>query len=486
MSRILIVDDESGARYGARRLLETAGHEVTEASSGEEMMKILARQDAECILLDYQMGIGMDGLATLAALQQKSGAPPVVLFTAQGSERIAVEAMRRGAFDYLTKPADADELVMVLERAISFTRTRSENELLREESDRQNPSRELLGASVAMRKLRDDLAHMAPSKSSVMVLGESGTGKEMAARFIHDRSGRTGLFVPVNCGALPASLVESELFGHERGAFTGAATSRIGRIRQANCGTLFLDEIGDMPLEAQIRLLRVLEDRSVEPLGASRSVSVDIRVIAATHRDLRQLVAEGKFREDLFYRLEVLMVSMPPLRERPGDVLLLARTFLRHYAGNRPLEFSPSAETVLARWIWPGNVRELRNVVERASVLCRGESIGPELLGLPAEAMDAPRQAPALAAAEPATEAAHGSEVNDGGMIRLTPVSVDLPFREAKLQVVDEFERRFVSYHLDRNGGNISRTAITVDMHRQSLQQKLRDLGMGRSGSEEE
>ncbi len=478
MSRILVVDDESGARYGARRLLEGAGHTVTEAASGEEMLQILAHADADCVLLDYQMGTGLDGLATLAALQQKSGAPPVVLFTAQGSERIAVEAMRRGAFDYLTKPADADELVMVLERAVAYARTRTENELLREESDRQKPSRDLLGNSVAMKRLRDDLMLMAPAGSSVLLLGESGTGKEMAARFLHDHSGRTGPFVAVNCGALPATLVESELFGHEKGAFTGAATSRAGKIRQAHGGTLFLDEIGDMPLEAQVRLLRVLEERTVEPLGSGRTVSVDIRVVAATHRDLKQRVAEGRFREDLYYRLEVLTVAIPPLRERPGDALLLARTFLRHYAGNRRLEFSPSAETVLIRWIWPGNVRELRNVVERACVLCRAESIGPELLGLPPEALGHPGQA----AAEPTT----GLAAEEEGILHLAPIPVDMPFRLAKIRVVEEFERRFVAHHLERCGGNVSRAAAALDMHRQSLQQKLRDLGLGRAGSDEE
>ncbi len=481
MSRILIVDDESGARYGARRLLESAGHTVSEAGSGEEMIQILSRHDADCVLLDYQMGGGMDGLASLAALQQKSGAPPVVLFTAQGSERIAVEAMRRGAFDYLTKPADADELVMVLERAVTFAKTRNENELLREESERSKPSRDLLGNSPAMKKLRDNLTLMAPALSSVMLLGESGTGKEMAARYLHNSSGRNGPFVPVNCGALPATLVESELFGHEKGAFTGAVAARMGKIRQAHGGTLFLDEIGDMPLEAQVRLLRVLEERTVEPLGSNRMVEVDIRVVAATHRDLKQHVAEGKFREDLYYRLEVLTVVIPPLRERPGDALQLARTFLRHYAGNRTLEFSPSAETMLVRWIWPGNVRELRNVVERACVLCRGDSIGPELLGLPPEASGPAGQQPVLAAAEPVAVGAP-----DDGLIRLSPISVDLPFRQAKVQVVDEFERRFVAHHMDRSGGNISKAAAALDMHRQSLQQKLRDLGLSRMGGEEE
>ena len=322
-----------------------------------------------------------------------------------------------------------------------------------------------------MRCLREDLAHVAPSASSVLLLGESGTGKEMAARFLHERSRRKGLFVPVNCGALPAALVESELFGHEKGAFTGASGARPGRVRQAHEGTLFLDEIGDMPPEAQVRLLRVLEERVVEPVGSDRAVSVDIRVVAATHRDLRRMVSEGRFREDLLYRLDVLTMEMPPLRERPGDVLLLARRFLRHYAGGRRLEFSPEAESVLSRWSWPGNVRELRNVVERASVLVRKDVVGPEHLGL------APRSAPFPERGQHRLFA----EEDQTGFLRVSPVSSDLPFREAKQRVVDEFERKFISLHLERSGNNLSKAALTLDMHRQSLQQKMKELGMART-----
>lgn len=472
--RFLVVDDESAARYGARRLLESAGHEVTEAVSAEEMLSALSRRDFDAVLLDFQMG-GMDGLAALAQLQSRSGAPPVVFFTAQGSEKVAVEAMRRGASDYLTKPADADELVFVLERAANLGRERTAHELLRSEADGAKPARELLGGSSVMRKLREDLALMAPANSSVLLLGESGTGKEMVARFLHERSKRGGPFVAVNCGALPSTLVEAELFGYEKGAFTGASGARPGRIRQAHGGTLFLDEIGDMPMEAQIRLLRVLEERTVEPLGADRAIEVDIRVVAATHRDLRSMVAEGRFREDLLYRLDVLAVQIPPLRERPGDALLLANQFLKHFAGSRAMSFSPAAESVLETWSWPGNVRELRNVVERASVLCRGESIGPDLLGL------APRGAApvtVVAAARAEDPAASGR------FLRVAPVSLDLPFRDAKQQVVDEFERKFVLFHLEGCGNNVSKAAQALDMHRQSLQQKMKDLGISRPDTE--
>lgn len=473
MSRILITDDEAAARYGARRLLEGAGHQVTEASSGEEMLAITAKRDFDVVLLDHQMG-GMSGLEALQALQERSGAPPVVFFTAQGSERVAVEAMRRGAFDYLSKPADADELVMVLERAATISRERVEHELLRRESDGARPSREILGDSPAMKRMCAELQQMAPSASTVLLLGESGTGKEMIARFLHDNSRRKGPFVAVNCGALPATLVEAELFGHEKGAFTGATAARPGRIRQAHGGTLFLDEIGDMPLEAQVRLLRTLEERVVEPLGSDRSVEVDIRVVAATHRDLRQMVSEGKFREDLLYRLDVLVVQIPPLRERCGDVLLLARRFLRHYAGTRRIEFSPAAEALLARWTWPGNVRELRNVVERASVLARTDSVGTEHLGL----------SPKIASAPPLPLEALTAEESQDGLLALTPVSLDIPFREAKQRVIDEFERRFINHHLEKNDNVLVRTAQTLDMHRQTLQQKLRDLGISRPESE--
>jgi len=456
--------------------LESAGHEVAEAGSGEDCLRLIASRGFDAVLLDYQMG-GIDGLAVLSALSLKASAPPVVLFTAQGNERIAVEAMRKGAHDYLVKPADPDELVMVLERAAAFGRSRDEAERLREELDSRRPTKNLVGESPAMKRLMDDLALMGPATASVLLLGESGTGKEMVARRLHDLSGRKGPFVAVNCGALPASLLEAELFGHEKGAFTGALTAKIGKVRQADGGTLFLDEIGDMPLEAQTRLLRVLEERQVEPLGASRPVEVDIRVVAATHRDLNAMCAEGRFRADLRYRLEVLVVNLPPLRERGRDVLLLAQAFLAHYAGSRKLEFSPSAEAALVTYPWPGNVRELRNVVERGCVLARSPQVGPEVLGisivggfaLPPSAKDAPAEEP----------------VPDG-WISLPPVRNDISFREAKAMVVDDFERRFIQLHLEKSGGNVSKAATALDMHRQSLQQKIKDLGMARFPGEDE
>ncbi|MBK8800616.1 MAG: sigma-54-dependent Fis family transcriptional regulator [Fibrobacteres bacterium] len=466
--KFLVVDDETGARYGARRLLESAGHQVVEAASGEEMLALSPAKPFDAILLDYQMD-PMDGLTALSALAGRAGAPPVVFFTAQGSERVAVEAMRKGATDYLTKPADADELVMVLERAASLGRERTTLDLLQRETDSSRPTRELLGDSPAMRSMREDLALMAPTASSVLLLGESGTGKEMIARFLHERSGRTGPFVAVNCGALPTTLVEAELFGHEKGAFTGATSARPGRIRQSHQGTLFLDEIGDMPWEAQVRLLRVLEERIVEPLGSERTIEVDIRVVAATHRDLHALVAEGRFRQDLLYRLDVLSVRIPPLRERPGDALVLARQFLRHYAGNRPLEFSPAAESAIDRAQWAGNVRELRNAVERSCVLVRGRQITPELLGVGPE--------------RTRSQVADSLE-GTPGWLGIAPVSVELPFREAKQQVMEEFERKFISHHLEACGNNVSKAAQALDMHRQSLQQKMKDLGMVRLDAE--
>ena len=482
MSRFLVVDDETAARYGARRLLESAGHEVSEAESGEDCLRAVASRGFDAILLDYQMG-GMDGLAVLAALALRPSAPPVVLFTAQGNEKVAVEAMRKGAHDYLVKPADPDELVLVLERAAAFGRSRDETERLREEIESRRPTRGVLGESAAMKRLLDDLSLMGPSTASVLLRGESGTGKEMVARRLHELSGRKGPFVAVNCGALPASLLEAELFGHEKGAFTGALAAKVGKVRQADGGTLFLDEIGDMPLEAQTRLLRVLEERQVEPIGASRPVEVDIRVVAATHRDLVAMGAEGRFRDDLRYRLEVLVVTLPPLRERDRDVLLLAKAFLAHYAGARKLEFSPSAEATLMAYAWPGNVRELRNVVERGCVLARSSQVGPEVLGLPVGpvAPFAAFQPPAMDG-PPATERLPDPE----GWISVPSVRGDLPFREAKSLVVDEFERRFIQWHLERTNGNVSRAAAALDMHRQSLQQKIKDLGLARVAGDDE
>jgi len=483
MSRFLVVDDEAAARYGARRLLTSAGHEVVEASSGEDCLRATASRSFDAVLLDFQMG-GMDGLAVLSALSQRPSAPPVVLFTAQGNEKVAVEAMRRGAHDYLVKPADPDELVMVLERAAAFGRSRAETERLREELESRRPQIGVLGESPSMRRLLEDIALMGPATASVLLLGESGTGKEMVARRLHELSGRKGPFVAVNCGALPSSLLEAELFGHEKGAFTGAQAAKIGKVRQADGGTLFLDEIGDMPLEAQTRLLRVLEERQVEPVGSSQPVEVDIRVIAATHRDLQAMGAEGRFRDDLRYRLEVLVVRIPALRERGQDVLLLARAFLAHYAGQRPLRFSARAEKALLAYDWRGNVRELRNVVERASVLARADEVGPEVLGLPASATGAVLPDLAELPAPPDDPAPVPTAAE--GWLALPPVRCDLPFREAKALVVDDFERRFIQMHLEKSGGNVSRAAATLEMHRQSLQQKIRDLGMTRFSGDDE
>jgi DNA-binding NtrC family response regulator len=473
--RVLLVDDEAAARYGARRLLESAGHEVVEAASGEDCLTCLSLSRAEVILLDYQLGGGMDGLGVLAALKERPHAPPVVLFTAQGSERIAVEALKSGAWDYLVKPASPDELVLTLERAGEHFRATRENRQLRDEVAQLRP-KGLVGESAGMKLLRDQISLVGPSPANVLILGESGTGKEVVARALHEASKRTGPFVAVNCGALPASLVESELFGHEKGAFTGALTEREGRIRQADGGTIFLDEIGDMPLEAQVRLLRVLEDRVVEPLGGSRTVPVDIRVLAATHRDLRQMVAEGRFREDLFFRLDVMSLHLSPLRSRGQDILSIAATLLEKLTPGQKLSMSPKAESALLQYPWPGNVRELRNVMERASILCRGGEIGPEHLMLPQLQRVAP---------EPAKVKDMDAEPGPDGTLTLPAISLSLSFREAKNQLVDAFERAFIQGKFEECGRNVSRTAQVLDMHRQSLQQKLKDLGISRSAEEE-
>ena len=473
--RVLLVDDEAAARYGARRLLESAGHEVAEADSGEACLACLDLSKADAILLDYQLGGGLDGLGVLAALKERPFAPPVVLFTAQGSERIAVEAIKNGAWDYLVKPAGPEELVLTLERAGRHFRATRENRRLRDEMARLHP-KGLVGDANSMRLLREQISLVGPSPANVLILGESGTGKEVVARALHEASGREGPFVAVNCGALPASLVESELFGHEKGAFTGAATEREGRIRQADGGTVFLDEIGDMPLEAQVRLLRVLEDRVVEPLGGSRSIPVDIRVLAATHRDLRQMASEGRFREDLFFRLDVMSLHLAPLRERGRDILAIAASLLEKMAPGQELSLSPKAESALLRYAWPGNVRELRNVMERASILCRGGEIGPEHLMLPT---------PPSAVPEPARSRDPEVDPGPGGMLCLPGIPLALSFREAKTQLVDTFERVFIQAKFEECGGNVSRTAQVLDMHRQSLQQKLKDLGISRNSQEE-
>src|SRR5919202_5904028 len=378
--RVLVVDDEEAARYGIRRALG-GDYDIKEAGSVEEARAALAAGAPDLLLLDVNLPGegGLDFLRELAGAGERS--PLVIMVTAYGSERKAVEAIKTGAHDYLSKPFEIEDLRLVVKNALETVRLRRENQTLRRRIELEATSHgSLLGNSEAMQRVRAMIEKVAETDATVLVRGESGTGKELVACELHERSSirRRGQFVAVNCAALPSELIESELFGHEKGAFTGAAARRQGKFEQANGGTLFLDEIGDMSAGVQAKLLRALEERRIERLGGTESIPVDVRIVSATHRPLEQEIAAGNFRADLFYRLRVVTIDIAPLRERREDIPLLAESFARQAAERYNLPARPIGQSALRRLIeyeWPGNVRELRNTIERAAIMAEGDEL---------------------------------------------------------------------------------------------------------------
>ena len=470
--RVLVVDDEEAARYGMRRALGGFNYEVEEAGGVEQARAAVAARRPDLILLDVNLpGVsGLEYLRELAAEGER--APLVVMVTAYGSERVAVEAIKSGAYDYLSKPFEIEDLRLVVKNALETVGLRRENRSLRQRIELEGAQRgTLIGASEAMGRVRSLIEKVAETDATVLVRGESGTGKELVARELHERSShrRRGAFVAVNCAALPSELIESELFGHEKGAFTGAAARRRGKFEQADGGTLFLDEIGDMSANVQAKLLRALEERRIERLGGSDSIPVDVRIVSATHRPLEQEIERGGFRADLFYRLQVVTVEIPPLRERREDIPVLAETFARQAAeryGLPPRSLAASALRRLVEYHWPGNVRELRNAVERAMILAGGDEVGARDLPEEVGGGGKPPSKEAAAAAAPAPAAEPGALA--------VPFTSD--FREDRR----EFERRYIARCLEETGGNVTRAASILGMHRQSLQHKLRELGLAR------
>jgi DNA-binding NtrC family response regulator len=441
--RILLVDDDPGVLKGLRGLLSDEGFSPVEARSAAEALRLLDApgQPPALMLLDLRMP-GETGLELLARLPRPLPVPVVVL-SGEASPAEAVQALKLGATDFVEKPPSPERLLTALRNALALGELREEQQRLREELARPG---HLVGDSPAMEALRTLIARVGPSDAAILITGETGTGKERVARALHLASGRKGRLVAVNCAAIPSTLLESELFGHERGAFSGATARRLGRIEQAHGGTLFLDELGDMPLELQAKLLRVLETKEVERLGGGLPVPVNVRILAATHRDL---VREGRFRQDLYFRLNVMPLTLPPLRERPEDLLPLARAFAAELAGpNVPLVLAPGAEEALRAWPWPGNVRELRNYVERQNLL-RGE--GP--LTLTPESLTG---AAALTAAAP-TRLVLGQK----------------SYREH----VDDFERSLIKAALEE-GGSIAGAARLLQVDRGNLHRRLKALGI--------
>jgi DNA-binding NtrC family response regulator len=440
--RILIVDDEVNARTALVELLRDEGYTVEAAADAFKALGKVADFAPDLVVTDLKMP-GMDGLQLLAKLHEGDADLPVIVMTAFGEVETAVKAMRSGARDYLSKPVNVGELSVVVARELEQRRLRAETGLLRARLSEKYSFSNIIGSSAPMQAVFKTVAQIAPSRASVLITGESGTGKELIAAAIHERSPRgKGPFVKLHCAALAESLLESELFGHERGSFTGAQNRRDGRFFQANNGTLFLDEIGEISPAVQVKLLRFLQEREFERVGGNETISVDVRVLAATNRNLQQMVAEGKFREDLFYRLNVITIEMPALRERPSDVPLLASFFLRKYAADNGKEvrgFSPEALDLLTGYAWPGNVRELENVIERAVVLAQSAEV---------VAADLPAHLGA-------TRIRSGIQIPGATM--------------------DEIERYAITKTLEATGGSTSRAAEMLNISVRKIQYKLHE-----------
>jgi DNA-binding NtrC family response regulator len=459
MKTILIVDDEPAARYGLRRALESK-YRVAEADSAEAAREALTREQPDLLLLDVVLP-GQSGIEFLRWMREQGSGIPVLMVSALDTAKAAVEALQFGAADYLVKGFELEELRQRVANLLKLASLEKENDTLRRRLTKEGQFGQMIGRTAEMRRAFDVAERVAPTDTTVLILGESGTGKDLLAQEIHARSPRAGkAFVAVNCAALPETLIESELFGYERGAFTGAAQQKKGKFELATGGTLFLDEIGDMNPGTQAKVLRALENRTIERLGGTQGIPVDVRVISATHRDLPSEIRAGKFREDLFYRLRVVTIELPPLRAHKADLPVLADSFLQMHAARlgRAARLTREAIAAIERYDWPGNVRELKNALERSLVLCRGEEIG--IADLPEEV--------AVGEALVRKTSANG---NDNGLD-------ERDFREAKRK----FEVAYLTKQLAEHRWNVSRTAATIGLHRQSLQEKLRELGIRRPG----
>jgi two-component system, NtrC family, nitrogen regulation response regulator NtrX len=445
---ILIVDDETGIRESLGALLREEGFEVSSTASAEECLALLEQRHYDLLLLDVWLP-QMDGLAALDRIQSRDDAPMVVMISGHGNIETAVRATKLGAFDFVEKPLSIEKISLVLRNAVEYLRLETENRRLRAELEERH---QILGVSIPMKALRQQIALTAPTNGRVLIYGESGTGKELVARALHDSSPRATMpFVEVNCAAIPEELIESELFGHRKGSFTGASEDKTGKFQKADGGTLFLDEVGDMSLKTQAKVLRVLEEQRVEPIGSRQPVTVDVRVIAATNKKLEEEIARNQFREDLFYRLNVIPFYVPALRERTEDVPILAAHFLGEFCqeyGRKPKEFSTPAVDVLMGYPWPGNVRELKNLVERLVIICPSTRIEPH--HLPPE------------------------------IFRGASKSPQKPY-ESLHEARSAYEREFVLRKLEENRWNMTRAAHALGLERSHLYRKMRSLGIAPS-----
>jgi two-component system nitrogen regulation response regulator NtrX len=449
---ILIVDDEPGVRSSLAGVLRDEGYSVEAVPTGEACLDRVTRGGVDLILLDVWLP-GMDGLVTLARLRERQVDAQIVLISGHGNIESAVKAIKMGAYDFVEKPLSLDKTLLVVRNALRQQRLEAENRVLRAKVDR---TQTMVGESHAMRQLREQVAMAAPTNGRVLIYGENGTGKELVARTVHGLSRRrAATFVEVNCAAIPEELIESELFGHVRGAFTGAVADRRGKFEIADGGTIFLDEIGDMSIKTQAKVLRVLQEQTMEPVGGTNQIKVDARVLAATNKDLQAEIRAGNFREDLYFRLNVIPIFVPPLRDRQEDIPLLADHFMAEFAreyGRRVKTFEVGATAALQRYAWPGNVRELRNLIERLMIMVPGDSIAAHDVGfLDQNAAAQPGAAPSAAE-------------------RLT-------LHEAR----ERFERDLILRTLAEQQGNMSRTAEVLGVERSNLYRKMRAFGIAPS-----
>lgn len=444
---ILAVDDEPHMRRLLEISLRQAGYRALSAGNGREALALIQEQQIDLVVSDLHMP-GMSGLVLLENLRKQYERLPFIMVTAQGEIKTAVEAMKLGASDYILRPFELETLEIAIKKALAVNRIQLENSFLKETS--QPPVTGLIGDSDCMQSLKQMIQQIAPERATVFVVGETGTGKELVAKALHDASSRKSeLFVAVNCAAIPADILESELFGHEKGAFTGAVKERVGKFELANGGTLFLDEITEMPIQLQSKLLRVLQENIVEKLGGNRQITLDVRVVAATNRDPLQAVKEGKLREDLYYRLNVIQLQVPPLRDRGHDISLLADYFL----GKRQSQLSESARLCLQQYRWPGNVRELENILERAAILAGNQTIQPQHL---------PADIAQPVASVTSTPAQAESAANDLSIPRATEL----------------IERRLILQALDACQGNKTKAAKLLEISERSLWNKLNQYGL--------
>ena len=450
-ARILVVDDEAEIRRSVRMILEYEGYDVQEASSGPEALALVEREPPDLVFLDIKMP-GVDGLEVLEKIKQTNETLPVVIISGHGTVSTAVEATKLGAFDFIEKPLASERVLVTIKNALDRTRLQDENRSLKRAVEARY---QMVGDSPVLRHIWDAIKRAAPTNATVLLLGESGVGKELIARAIHRNSLRSReRFVQVNCAAIPEELIESELFGHEKGSFTGATEKQIGKFEQADRGTIFLDEVGDMSAKTQAKVLRVLQEGEVERLGSARTIKVDVRVIAATNKDLEAEIERGSFREDLYFRLSVIPITVPPLRERREDIPALVRHFADLFSrdnNRRAQRFTPAALEVMQKARWKGNVRELRNTVERLLIMTPGDTIDADDL------RDVVRAETKIAVAE-----TPGNHVAPGTL------------REFK----ELAERKFLVEKLRENAWNISKTAEIIGTPRSNLYKKLEQYGI--------